>query len=76
MAAGGRKKHRDIKPEFIINVPSQPLSGKMSEAQQFQLELIERTSFNSFNGRKISDLLKENRKMWCSVLMPLDLISP
>jgi hypothetical protein len=75
MAANGRKKHRDIKPEFIINVPSQPVSGKISESQKFQLELIERTNFNSFNGRKIADILKENRHMWRSVLMPLDLIS-
>jgi hypothetical protein len=75
MTASGRKKHKDIKPQFIINVPAQPVPGKMSEAQQFQLELIERTNFNSFNGRKIVGLLKENQKMWRSVLMPLDLIS-
>ena len=75
MATSGRKKHRDIKPEFIIHVPSQPVSRKISKAQQFQLELIERTNFNSFNGRKVADILKENRNMWRSVLMPLDLIS-
>jgi hypothetical protein len=75
MAASGRKKHQDIKPEFIIKVPAQLVSAKMSEPQKFQLDLIERTNFNSFNGRKIANILNVNRNLLRSVLMPLDLIS-
>jgi len=75
MTASGRKKRNEIKPEFIIRVPPQPAFGKISAAQQVQLDIIERTSFNSFDGQKISRLLKENRDLWRAVLMPLDLIS-
>jgi hypothetical protein len=75
MAESGRKKRNEIKPEFIIRIPPEPASGKITEAQQIQLEIIERTNFNSFNGQKITRLLKENRKLWRAVLMPLDLIS-
>src|SRR4030095_2759085 len=75
MTESGRKKRNEIKPEFIIRIPPEPASGKITEAQQIQLEIIERTNFNSFNGQKITRLLKENRKLWRAVLMPLDLIS-
>jgi hypothetical protein len=75
MTASGRKKRSEIKPEFIIKVPPQPAPGKISDAQQVQLDIIERTNFNSFDGQKISRLLKENRDLWRAVLMPLDLIS-
>ncbi|MCI0550796.1 MAG: hypothetical protein L0287_07570 [Anaerolineae bacterium] len=69
------KKKRDIKPEFIISpVPQQP-EKTISDAQQIQLDIIAKTNFNFFNGRKIAELLKENHKMWRSVLMPLDFIS-
>jgi hypothetical protein len=50
-------------------------SRKISSAQKFQLKVIARTNFNFCNGRRIAELLKENKKMWCSVLMPLDFIS-
>ena len=75
MTASGRKKRSEIKPDFIIKVPPQPASGRISEAQQVQLDIIERTNFNSFDGQKIAGLLKENRDLWRAVLMPLDLIS-
>jgi hypothetical protein len=75
MASSGRKKRSEIKPEFIIRVPPQPASRRISEVQQVQLDIIERTKFNAFDGQKISRLLKENRDLWRAVLMPLDLIS-
>ena len=55
-------------------VPRKP-SAKISKAQKFQLDLIARTNFNFFNGKKIVELLKENRRMWRSVLLPLDVLS-
>jgi len=70
----GRKKH-SIKPEFIINPASQQASKQISAAQRIQLDVIARTNFNYFDGRKIARLLEENHKMWRSVLMPLDFIS-
>ena len=72
---GNGSKKRDIKPEFIISpVPQQP-AKKISEAQQIQLDIIAKTNFNYFDGRKIAKLLEENNRMWQSVLMPLDFIS-
>jgi hypothetical protein len=50
-------------------------SAKISKAQKFQLDLIARTNFNFFNGKKIVELLKENRRMWRSVYLPLKSIS-
>ena len=70
-----RKKRSDVKQVFIISTPPQQSSKKISDVQQIQLDIIEHTNFNFFNGRKIVDLLKENHRMWRSVLMPLDLIS-
>jgi len=70
-----RHKRNDIKPTFIISNTPQTVSKKISEAQQLQLDIIEHTNFNFFNGRKIVELLKANHKMWRSVLMPLDLVS-
>lgn len=79
MAANNQNRKRrirsDIKPTFIIGSMLQPVSKKISEAQQIQLDIIERTNFNFFNGKRIVELLKENHRMWRSVLMPLDLIS-
>ena len=69
------KKRRDIKPEFVIRpVTGQP-TIRISEAQQIQLDIIAKTNFNLFNGRKIAKWLKENRQMWKAVLLPLDFIS-
>lgn len=69
------RKRRDIKPVFIIrSVPQHP-AKIISDAQMIQLDIIAKTNFNFFNGRKIAELLKENHRMWRSVLMPLDLIS-
>jgi hypothetical protein len=50
-------------------------SKKTSKAQKFQLDVIARTNFNFCNGKKVAELLKENRRMWRAALMPLDLIS-
>src|SRR6266508_872569 len=69
------KKRNDIKPTFIINTLPEQTSKSISEAQTIQLDIIAHTNFNFFEGRKIADLLKENRRMWRAVLMPLDLIS-
>ena len=69
------KKRSKIKPTFIINALSQHTSKKISDVQNIQLDIIARTKFNFFDGRKISELLKENHRMWRAVLMPLDLIS-
>lgn len=69
------KKRRDVKIEFIINpIPEEPVK-KISEAQQIQLDIIAKTNFNLFNGRKLAEWLKENHKMWRAVLLPLDFIS-
>jgi len=70
-----RKKRNDIKPTFRIEILPEQTSKSISEAQTIQLDIIARTNFNFFEGRKIADLLKENRRMWRAVLMPLDLIS-
>ena len=69
------KKRPTIKIEFVIN-PVPPESVKrISEAQQIQLDIIAKTNFNFFNGRKLAEWLKENHKMWHAVLLPLNLIS-
>jgi hypothetical protein len=69
------KKRPPVKIEFVIN-PVPPGSVKrISEAQQIQLDIIAKTNFNFFNGRKLAEWLKENHKMWHAVLLPLDLIS-
>ena len=69
------KKKRDIKPEFMIRPMPESAAKKISEAQQIQLDIITKTNFNFFNGRKIAQILKENHKMWRAVLLPLNLIS-
>jgi hypothetical protein len=70
-----RKKRSDVKPTFIISTSPQQIAKKISEAQKIQLDIIARTNFNFFDGKKIADLLRENHRMWRAVLMPLDLIS-
>ncbi|HLO15297.1 MAG TPA: hypothetical protein VK206_10735 [Anaerolineales bacterium] len=70
-----KKKRSDVRPTFIISTSPQQASKKVSEAQQIQLDIIAHTNFNFFEGRKIVELLNENRRMWRAVLMPLDLIS-
>ena len=74
-SSGSRKKRSDLKPEFMITASFRSKPKKLSQVQQIQLDIIEHTNFNLFNGKKIVKLLKENHKMWRSVLMPLDLIS-
>lgn len=69
------RKRRDIKPVFFISSVPQHPPKIISDAQMIQLDIIAKTNFNFFNGRKIAELLKENHRMWRSVLMPLDLIS-
>ncbi len=64
-------------PEIVSleSLVSRSYSKKISEAQEFQLELISRTNFNFCNGKLIAELLIENYKMWRAALMPLDLLS-
>jgi len=69
------KKRSEIKPTFIIGSVPQPATKKISEAQQVQLDIIAKTNFNFFDGKRIAEWLKENRKMWRAVLLPLDFIS-
>jgi hypothetical protein len=70
-----RRKRKDIKPEFMIPPVPQLPEKKISEAQQIQLDILAKTNFNFFKGRKIAEWLKENHKMWRAVLLPLDFIS-
>jgi len=72
---GSGKKRSDVKPVFFISAEPQQHPKKMSDAQQVQLDVIAKTNFNFFEGRKIVALLKENHRMWRAVLMPLNLIS-
>jgi hypothetical protein len=68
-------KKKDVKIEFTISPVLQHVEKKISEAQNFQLEVIARTNFNFFNGREIAAWLRENHRMWRAVLLPLDFIS-
>ena len=70
-----RKKHSDIKPEFIISPVPQLPDKKISEKQEIQLDIVAKTNFNSFNGRKIAQWLRDNHRMWRAVLLPLDPLS-
>ena len=70
-----QKKRSDIKPEFIISPLPQLPEKKISEVQEIQLDIIAKTNFNFFNGRKIAQWLRENHKMWRAVLLPLDPLS-
>jgi hypothetical protein len=69
------KKRRDVKMEFIIPSEPQVPEKKISEAQEVQLEIIAKTNFNFFNGRRIAEWLRKNHKMWRAVLLPLNFIS-
>lgn len=68
-------KKKDVKIEFTISPVLQQVEKKISEAQNFQLEVIAKTNFNSFNGKAIAAWLRENHRMWRAVLLPLDFIS-
>lgn len=69
------KKKRGVKIDFTISPVLQHVEKIISEAQNFQLEVIARTNFNSFNGREIAAWLRENHRMWRAVLLPLGFIS-
>ncbi len=69
------KKRRDVRMEFIIPSEPQLPEKKISEAQQIQLDIIAKTNFNFFNGKRIAKWLRENHKMWRAVLLPLKFIS-
>lgn len=75
MSQNNGKKKQDVKVEFTISPMLQQIEKKISEAQQIQLDVIAKTNFNNFNGGKIATWLKENHKMWRTVLLPLDFIS-
>jgi hypothetical protein len=70
-----RKNRSAVRPTFIISTSPEQTSKRISDAQAIQLDIIAHTNFNFFEGRKIAEMLKENRRMWRAVLMPLDLIS-
>jgi len=72
----GSGKHTRL-PEMVSleSLVSQKHSKKISEAQKFQLDLISRTNFNLCDGKRVAELLEENRSLWRAVMMPLDLIS-
>ena len=69
------KKRRAVKMEFIIPPTPQLPEKRISEAQEIQLDIIARTNFNFFNGKRIAEWLRENHKMWRAVLLPLNFIS-
>ncbi len=69
------KKRKDVKMEFIIPPVPQLPEKKISESQQIQLDIIAKTNFNFFNGKRIAEWLKENHRMWRAVLLPLNFIS-
>jgi hypothetical protein len=68
-----RKKTKEVTP--TKKLATRKSSKKISKAQKFQLDVIARTNFNFCEGRKVAELLKENRRMWRAALMPLSLIS-
>ena len=59
----------------LESLVSQKRLKKISKAQEFQLDLIARTNFNLCDGKRVAELLKENRHLWRAAMMPLDLIS-
>jgi hypothetical protein len=69
------KKRKDVKIELVIPSEPQVPEKTISEVQQIQLDIIAKTNFNYFNGKEIAAWLKENHKMWRSVLLPLNFIS-
>jgi len=69
------KKRRDVKMEFIIPPKPKLPEKKISEAQEIQLEIIAKTNFNLFNGKRIAEWLRKNHKMWRAVLLPLNFLS-
>jgi hypothetical protein len=75
MTQNNGKKKQNVKVEFTISPMLQQIEKKMSEAQQIQLDVIAKTNFNRFNGKRIAQWLIENHKMWRTVLLPLDFIS-
>jgi len=75
MTQNDKKKKRDVKVEFTISPVLQQVEKKITEAQQIQLDVIAKTNFNNFNGKRIAQWLIENHKMWKTVLLPLDFIS-
>jgi hypothetical protein len=42
---------------------------KKQTIQDLYLELIRRTQFNEFDGKRVADDLEENRSLWISVVM-------
>ncbi len=75
MTQNNKKKKQDVKIEFTISPVLQQVEKKISEAQQIQLDVIAKTNFNRFSGKRIAQWLIENHKMWRTVLLPLDFIS-
>jgi hypothetical protein len=68
-------KQRRIPEQVSLEILVSQKRSKISRAQEFQLELIARTNFNFCNGKRVAELLRENRHMWRAAMMPLDLLS-
>jgi hypothetical protein len=72
---GERGKPRRIPEQVSLESLVSQKRSRISKAQEFQLELIARTNFNLCNGKRVAELLKENRHLWRAAMMPLDLLS-
>lgn len=70
-----RKEESGKRLPQAVKPVSRKISRKISKAQKVQLDIIAQTNFNFCEGKRIAELLKENRRMWRSALMPLNLIS-
>ena len=52
------------------------LELKISKIQDLQLEVIANTTHNNCDGRKIDRLLRENRDLWRTAMMPNNQLYP
>lgn len=59
--------HVDLKAKSIDELPRLMLGE--ATAQDIQLELIRRWSFNAFDGPRVVETLMQNRDLWDAVLM-------
>jgi hypothetical protein len=73
--SSARKEESGKKLPQAVGPALRKTSRKISKAQKVQLDIIAQTNFNFCDGKRIVELLKENRRMWRAALMPLNLIS-
>ncbi len=69
------KKKVLVVKQQVKKSASRKIVNKISKAQKIQLDIISRTNFNSCDGKRIAELLKENRQIWHAVFMPLNTLS-